>query len=313
MYSGGSIWDDIKQEFRSGNALTRLILVNIGVFITLNLLHLVLFLSMGDRAQSQILFYEVLSWLMIPAEVGKLLTRPWTLITHMFAHYEFWHIRFNMLWLYWFGRILRDFAGNHRLFPIYFLGGIAGAFLLIISYNLFPVLQPALPHVRALGASAGVLAIITATATLMPNYTIYLLFLGPVKIKWIALVMVVIDLLSITGSNTGGHIAHIGGAIFGFVFIKQLQQGQDWSRPFNNFTDLLREAFVPGQKPRVVHRSDPGRSSKRRKKEGQKPKDTSKQERIDAILDKISRSGYDSLSKEEKDFLFKASREEDER
>ena len=298
MYSSTSIWDDIKREFTSGNIVSQLIIINVTVFIIINLVTVVMFLSSGSAVN------PILPWIMLQADVMELITKPWTLITHMFAHFGIWHLLFNMLWLYWFGRIIQEFIGNKKILPLYIYGGISGAVMLIAAYNIFPGLQANMPYVSALGASAGVLAIVVAAATLVPDYTVFLLFFGGVKIKYIALFMVLLDMVSIPGLNSGGRIAHLGGALFGYVFIKQLQVGHDWSIPFNNFMEGLAGIFKR-KEPRVVYKT---KSRDRKKKHSDYPQD--KQQRVDEILDKIARSGYDSLTKEEKEFLFKFSKEE---
>lgn len=308
MYGNTSIWDDLKREF-SNNIVNRLIIINVAVFLIINLVNVIVFLIYTDRSISENITANILSWVMLPANLMDLLKRPWTLITHMFAHYQIFHLLFNMLWLYWFGKILQEFIGGKKVLPLYVLGGFAGAFLLIIAHNIFPGLQPALPYVKALGASAGVLAIVVAAATLVPDYTVFLLFFGSVRIKFIALFLVILDLVSIPNLNSGGHIAHLGGMLFGYIYIKQLQMGHDWSKPFNNFLDGIVNLFSSRKNPRVVYKTDSREAKKSR------PTDFSgdQQQRVDAILDKIARSGYDSLSKEEKEFLFRVSKEEDKR
>lgn len=298
MYGNTSIWGDIKREFFSGNVVSQLIIINVLVFVVINLVTVAIFLASGSTVN------PVLPWIMIPADVVQLLKRPWTLLTHMFAHFGIWHLLFNMLWLFWFGKIIQEFIGNKKILPLFIYGGLCGAALLIISYNIFPGLQSDLPYVSALGASAGVLAIVVAAATLVPDYTVFLLFFGAVKIKYIALFMVILDMVSIPGLNSGGRIAHLGGALFGYVFIKQLQVGHDWSKPFNNFLDAMAGLFRK-KEPRMVYKTD---SQERKRKQSDYPQD--KQQQVDAILDKIARSGYDSLSKEEKEFLFKVSKDE---
>jgi hypothetical protein len=166
------------------------------------------------------------------------------------------------------------------------------------------------PSGAAIGASAGVLAIIIAAATIVPDYTVFLLLLGPVKIKWIAVVLVVVDLISIPEHNTGGHIAHLGGALFGFVYIRQLQLGFDMATPFVKIYDALTQWLQPKPKTRVAYKRTTVPPTTRQRKSKQGGELVNKQERIDAILDKISHSGYDSLSKEEKEFLFKVSKED---
>lgn len=308
MYGNSSgIWEDLKRELNSGNIISRLIFINVGVFILVNIINVFAFLLSTERSAAGLFLSNVLKWLMLPADLSQLMYRPWTLLTHMFTHFKILHLLFNMLWLYWFGRIISEFVGQKKILPIYVLGGLTGAVLLIISYNIFPGLQSSVPYVQALGASAGVLAIVVAAATLVPDYSIHLLFFGAVRIKYIALIMIIIDLVSIPQANTGGHIAHLGGAVFGFVFVKQMQNGQDWSIPFNNLLEKITGLFSKIKKPRVAYKNPNSSGFKR-----SSPSDSkmSRQERTDAILDKISSSGYDSLSDEEKAFLFRVCKEE---
>ncbi len=307
MYGKSSILDDLKRQFTSGNTVTQLIIINVAIFLLINIVNVVVFLIHSSRATSDLWMSNMLEWVMLPADTMQLLKRPWTLLTHIFTHQGILHLLFNMLWLFWFGKIIQEFIGNKKILPLFIYGGLTGAALLIISYNIFPALQPSLPYVKALGASAGVLAIVVAAATLVPDYTVFLLFFGAVRIKYIALVMIAIDLVSIPEYNTGGHIAHLGGALFGYVFIKQLQVGHDWSIPFNNFTNRLVSIFSRKKEPHVVYRT--GKQESRKKSRSGSAESVDKQKRVDEILDKIARSGYDSLSKEEKEFLFRYSKE----
>jgi hypothetical protein len=204
-----------------------------------------------------------------------------------------------MLWLYWMGRIFEDLLNSKKLLFVYIAGGLAGAFFYILSFNIFPAYADVTMVSAAVGASASVTAILIACATLVPNYTIFLMFLGPVKLKWIALFYIVIDILSVSGSNAGGYLSHIGGAIFGFVFIKALQNGNDWSKPFENL-------FKPKPKLKVVSRNQPVKPRIVRD-------EIPNQAVIDEILDKISKSGYDKLTATEKETLFKASAQHEEK
>lgn len=312
---GNSIIEDLKRQLQRGDMIINLIAINVAVFITLGVLRVLLFLlKLADP------YYQlVVNYLMIPADVMNLLFKPWTVITHMFTHTGLWHILFNMLWLYWFGRILQEFLGNRKILPVYIYGGLVGAFFFVLSYNIFPGLQGAVGAAQALGASAGVMAIIVAAATMVPEYTIYLLFLGPVKLKWIALVLIVIDLISVAGTNAGGHLAHLGGATFGYFFISQLRNGNDWSVGFNNLFDSIKGAFTGKSGPKVAYKQ---RNSGKRsrgygytKRDMEEPENGSasrdNQKKLDEILDKISKSGYDSLTKEEKHFLFHVSKNDD--
>jgi len=291
----GSILDEIKKSFKDGSLLTKIIYVNIAVFVIVNLLSSVLFLF-GAEAP------DITKWFAVPASLSSLLVKPWTLFTYMFLHQDFFHLLFNILYLYFGGRIFQDLLGEKRLISTYILGGLSGAVLFILSYNIFPVFNVALPDARALGASAAVLAIIVAIATKVPNYVVNLVFLGAVKLKYIAIVLVVLDLISFQKGNAGGHIAHLGGALFGFFYIKQLEKGKDWSLWYFAWTNAIKSLFKKADKSKVkvVY-----------KNQGSKRKSTkqndNEQEIVDKILDKISKSGYDSLSKEEKDFLFRAS------
>ncbi len=300
MSIGNSIWDDFKRTVNSGNTISILLIVNVCMFILINLLKVIdkLFVEGPDGA-----FYApVMEQILLRAEIMGLLTHPWTLITHMFAHEGIFHLVFNLLFLYWFGRIIQEFIGNRHLLPMYILGGLAGAFLMVLSYNIFPGLQSEIAYVRALGASAGVMAIVVGAATLVPNYTVFLILLGPVRLKYIALVLVLLDIVGVAGLNGGGAIAHLGGALMGFIYIRQLQVGHDWAVPFDRMLSFFRNLFSGKPKgPRMVYKRE---TVSENKAANQGPKD---QARIDAILDKINQSGYDSLTKEEKEFLFRYS------
>ncbi len=303
MSEFSSIWDDLKLALRRrDNMIHQIIFVNAGVYILLSLLKLFIFLFQMDPGFYNILLREYLS---VPASLGSLITHPWTILTYMFTHEGFFHILFNMLFLFWFGRILREYLGNQKILPVYILGGFSGAILYVISYNTFPVFAEALPISIALGASAGVFAIILAAATLLPQYSIHLLFFGAVKLRTIAFVAILIDLLQIPNGNAGGHIAHLGGMLFGFVFIKQMNAGNDMALWFNGLADRLIRLFTSNRSPRLRHKSAKA-SSKTRGID----QEAEKQEKVDKILDKISHSGYESLSAEEKEFLFSASNDD---
>lgn len=248
-------------------------------------------------------FYFIPShWLAVPASLPILITKPWTLITYMFYHEEFFHILFNMLWLYWMGKILQEYLGSKKLFSTYILGGISGALLYIMAYNLFPLFSESVSISFALGASAGVLAITAAAATLLPDYKIGLMFIGPVALKYIAIFTVFLDLVNVSGSNAGGHIAHLGGALFGFVYVTQLKQGRDIALWFTNLMDRLATFFKGSGRMKVRYKRAAGDDEFVSKKRDN-------QERTDEILDKISKSGYGSLTNEEREFLFRSSRD----
>jgi hypothetical protein len=222
----------------------------------------------------------------------------------MFLHYDFFHILFNMLWLYWFGKIFLEYLNAKKLYAVYLLGGLSGGLVYILAFNIFPAFSESVKESVALGASAAVLAIVMAISFHVPNYRLYLMFIGPVKLKFIALATILIDILSIPSNNAGGHLAHIGGAIFGIVFALGLNRGKGRSGGFNRIMKSLFARFRRKPKMRVEYtrtgRTETDMEYNARKAEEQKD--------IDRILDKISRGGYGALSKEEKDLLFRSSK-----
>ena len=289
-------YQELKMKiFATGSKVNLLIAINVAVFLIFGVLSVVEYLFTKQNAINNF----VINYLAVPTYLPKLLYRFWTPFTYMFLHAGFFHILFNMLWLYWMGRIFEDLLNSKKLLFVYIAGGLAGAFFYILSFNIFPAYADVTMVSAAVGASASVTAILIACATLVPNYTIFLMFLGPVKLKWIALFYIVIDILGVSGSNAGGYLSHIGGAIFGFVFIKALQNGNDWSKPFENL-------FKPKPKLKVVSRNQPVKPRIVRD-------EIPNQAVIDEILDKISKSGYDKLTATEKETLFKASAQHEEK
>lgn len=288
-----TLWQNIQYKMlRSGNKLNLLIGINVIVFLAINLSAIVeqLFTGFGNSA---ILKYTT-EYLLLPAALPKMLTHFWTLLTYMFMHAGVLHILFNMLWLYWMGQIFEEYLGNKRTIGLYIMGGLAGALLYLLCLNVLPAFTSlnAAANSTIVGASASVMAIVVATATLLPNYTISLIFIGPVKLKWIVLFILIIDFLNIVGPNAGGEIAHIGGALVGFIYIKQLQKGHDWITGIANI-------FKSKSKLKVVY-SNTGKNSA----------EYPRQDEIDRILDKISQTGVDSLSRQEKETLARASKNE---
>lgn len=295
-----SIIHDIRTAFsRRDNALNQLLLINVLVFAVLVVLGAILHLSGGDA-----LYARLVRLVEIPSDLPSLAWRPWTIITYAFAHVGFLHILFNMLNLYWFGSLVREYLGDRKLVSIYILGALVGAAFFLLSFNLVPVLRQQL-GIPMLGASGAVTAIIVAAATLLPDYTFNLILLGPVRIKYIAAVVVLISLAGINSNNPGGEIAHIGGAILGYLYIKQLQRGRDLGRPVQAVGDWLGSVLSGRPRLRVTHRNraEEAAAAPTKKAGPRKPE----QDEIDVILDKISRSGYESLSKDEKQKLFRAS------
>jgi len=291
---------DIKNYWYSGGTLMRLIMLNVGVFIALRLVDLVFFLF-GTQGP------DLVDWLNSSSDPGRLIRTPWTVVTYMFTHWELGHIFFNLLILWFIGRIFEDLLGGKRLLGNYLLGGLSGLLLYIISYNFLPAFERFAQGSTILGASAAVMAIFVGLATYRPDLQIHLLIIGAVRLKWLALIYVFIDLVSIQSSgNSGGHIAHLGGALYGYVAARQLAKGNDWSLKLVQALEAIGRAFKPRKTSRmtVAKHATPATKTQARTTATAKQ---DKQAKVDVILDKISRSGYDSLSKEEKDFLFKAS------
>jgi membrane associated rhomboid family serine protease len=291
-----SIVDEIKDSFRKGSTLTRLIYINLAVFIGVNLAEVILFL-----ANRQDLFPDFLSQLAVPADLSVLIRKPWTLVTYMFTHKGFIHILFNLLWLFWFGRVFLEYFDGKKLVGVYLFGGLAGALVYIACFNLLPVFSKDLPIAIALGASASITAVAIAIATYVPNYTWNLLFIGRVKIIYVAIAVFILSSLIEFSQNAGGKIAHIGGAIFGFLYTVRYKQGKDMTRGLNHLLEKLFALFRPKPKIHVTHRrSETDLEYRRRKADEQKE--------IDQILDKIAKSGYGSLTAREKEILFRQSK-----
>ncbi|TRX72223.1 rhomboid family intramembrane serine protease [Carboxylicivirga sp. M1479] len=294
-----SILDEIKLSYKQGGALTKLIYINVGIFIALRLIQVFFSFSTGSASVND---YPVLTWLSVPADLTALLLKPWTLISYMFVHYDFLHILVNMLYLYWFGRIFLEFLNARQLLGVYILGGLSGVVFYLLSYNLIPIFQEQIHYAILMGASGSVMAILFAIARYAPNHKIHLMFFGAVPLKYMALAALIIDLISIpTLSNTGGHITHIGGALFGYFYGSQISTGKDLTLGFNRVMDQLASLFKPKSKLTVTHRKPMTDMEFNARK-------NYKQKEVDQILDKIKSSGYDSLSKEEKQTLFDASK-----
>lgn len=278
---------DLKYKvFQSGNPIFLYIGINTLIFVAFALINIPFFLSGNGGG---IYSGWIREYAGFPADIAKLPSRFYTILTYQFFHDGLLHILFNMLWLYWMGRIFLDFLKPRQFHFVYLAGGFAGALLYLLAYNIFPVFAGAVPQATVIGSSASVMAIIVASATLVPDYSIRLLFLGDVKLKYLALAYIVLDLIGIATTDAGGSFAHLGGAVLGFGYIRLLKGGTDWSNLFKRKPKLkvVRNEFA---------------------KQSPKKTDAVNQEEIDRILDKISKSGYDKLNKEEKETLFKASK-----
>jgi membrane associated rhomboid family serine protease len=295
--------EEFKNAFqRPNNAHAQLIIINVVVFIVLGVIMVI-----SEIAGFTSFFSAIHHQFQIPARMGEFVTRPWTLLTYAFAHdlTGILHILFNMLTLYWFGKLFVEYLGGDKLIALYILGAIAGGVLYLLSYNLIPyfVNQSTANNIVMVGASASVNAIVVAAATLLPDYTFFLLFFGAVRIKYIAAVIVFLSFLGTIGSNAGGNLAHLGGALMGFVYIKQMQVGVNWGGWITVMIDWVKGLFQSRPKVKVTYRKEEPKAKKTATGVSK-----ASQEEIDTILDKISDRGYESLSKDEKEKLFNASK-----
>jgi membrane associated rhomboid family serine protease len=299
----GHIITDLKENFKRGNIYIQLIYINGGVFIFTSLL--MIFLKLFNRSGENILFYAEM-----PASLQNFLYQPWSIFTYMFMHGGVMHILFNMLWLYWFGQLFLCFFSAKHLRGLYVLGGICGAILYMLSFNLFPYFSNAIESSYMLGASASVLAIVIATAYRQPDYQVRLLLFGTVRLKYIALVMILSDLFFVTSDNAGGHIAHLGGALAGLWFAASLSKGHDVTAWINKILDWIislftGKVFTNRRKPKMtVHYG----GDSRKKDYDYNAKKKAQSDEVDRILDKLKKSGYESLTTEEKKSLFDASK-----
>lgn len=293
---------------QANNVLILLIAINMIIFVVLAFLYAFFHLRYESGAEARQLYESnVLSYFALPADIGQIGARPWTILTHMFTHDNVWHILGNMLWLWVFGYIFLDLTGNRKIIPLYIYGALAGALAFVLAYNFLPGLSQALPVVKALGASAGVMAIAAGVTTISPGYRIFPMLFGGIPVWVLMVVYLIIDLASIPLSNPGGHIAHLAGALTGFLFIVFFRRGYDWSEWMNNFGDWVGNLFNPDRpkkgktvKQELFYKSD---------KQPYRRTPNITEQRVNEILDKINVRGFNSLTDEEKDILKRASQE----
>lgn len=300
-----SIWDDFQYSLRAGNMVTKLVVVNFAVFVTLKLIYLILSLFTMGNAQG--MYETVLENLWLYADLRDLVFHFWGILTHMFLHDSFWHLVNNMIGLYLFGRIVSDLIGDRRILPIYLFGGLAGALVYVVTAQFYLGVGS-----YALGASAAVMALGGAALILAPDYRVHLLFLGAVKVKYVVLLLVLLDLVGIAGTYpAGGHAAHIAGFAMGCFFVFQLRDGRDWAVPVNNVYAWLGGLFSAKPRPKFQRpKHAPKMTATFGGAKGSAKSDSldhSFQEKLDTILDKIKAQGYESLNQAEKDFLYEAS------
>ncbi|MGF1564040.1 MAG: rhomboid family intramembrane serine protease [Flavobacteriales bacterium] len=291
-----SLW---QRHWVLGTMVSRLIVVNVLVWIAVVALSV-----LGRWFIPALMPYSVHAFfLATTADPAVLVWRPWSVVTHMFTHAGLFHIFFNM-WLLWIiGNIFQGFFGQRKLLAIYLMGGLVGFLVFFLLYNGSPALD--MRGTTALGASAAVMAIFVATATYFPDMTLRLFLFGDVKLKYLALIYVLLDFFALNGvSNVGGHAGHLGGALYGFLSMSLIRKGTDLNGWMERLIDFFARLFTRGEKMRVAYRNR--EADKRRKSDEEfNVEKKARQERIDAILDKISRNGYDSLTKDEKDYLFR--------
>ncbi len=299
--------DELKRFFRSGSVLSLLIIVNAAVWLLIQVIKVFVFLS--GNPESVLAIAWITQMFAVPAYIPALAERPWTILSYMFLHTDVWHIMFNMLWLYWFGKIFLEYISEGKLLTVYLLGGIAGGLAYVAAFNLFPVFIPMLPVSFALGASASVMAIVTAISFYVPGYSMRLLFFGNVRIVYLAIFLFIFDFFMIPSGNAGGHLAHIGGALFGFVYAMILKNGklvsgsyQKTGTAFQGFKD-----FFGNRNKKSRMKADYNTYKRPVSDDEYNFQKNEKQKKIDEILEKISKGGYDSLTKDEKEFLFRTS------
>jgi len=293
----------IKSLARIRPELTQLIIANLAVWFFLQLVKLAGHLSQPPGSQGDLLFLKVvIDWIGVPASFQSLMLKPWTLLTYMFVQEEFFHLFFNMIWLFWFGKIFMEFRPGRKIYTIYFLGGFSGALAFMAAYNIFPVFQNSIQNAVTIGSSASVLAITVATAVLVPSYSVNLMFIGSIKIKYIAIFTILLDVLMIRSGNAGGHFAHLGGAVSGALYILFIRNNVAHLLGFSSLKKLNLNPFRRTPLRKVHSKSKPLSDEEYNRQKALK------QQKIDNILEKISRSGYTSLSAEEKDILFNSSK-----
>lgn len=286
-----NIIDSVKAFFNQKSALSRLMLINISIWL------ICLFISVFTWLFNISDISFVTKLFAVPADISSLAEKPWSIFTYMFLQEEFWHLFFNMLMLYYGGQIFLQFFSQKQLLLTYIFGGLVGALFFILAFNAFPVFEDTKTYAFALGSSASVLSILIAAATYQPEYRLNLFLLGQVKMKWIAIIFVVIDLLSIPKGNSGGHIAHLGGALWGFLYAYLLKKDFDFYLIFKRKARIkvkTRNAHNYHQRPKTDEQYNAERAQE--------------QEETDKILEKIAKNGYSSLSEKEKEFLFRQSK-----
>lgn len=298
------IIENLKFQWRTGSMLIKIVFINVGIFVLLHIIGLILsFTPFSGEG--------FLHWIELPSDIATFIRQPWTVVTYMFSQYAFFHLLFNMLWLYWFGVIFLFSDSGKRLLALYLYGGVGGAALFMAVYNFMG------DYGWLIGSSASVIAVVMATAIIHPNYKMGILFLGEISLKWIAIVTIAIDLMSVSGANGGGHIAHVGGALMGALYAVMLKKGIDITKPLNALIDGVVNIFhrmVHSRREENARTFDymryrkPNTAQSRPSSGSSSSKPSFDEGRLDSILEKIKKSGYGALTSEEKRILFDESR-----
>ena len=286
---------DLKYQYSRLNIAEKLIVINVVIFLFTRLITVLFSFDMDT----------ILHWLELPKEISVFIFQPWSLVTYAFLHGSFGHIFWNMLMLYFTGRIFMNLYGERKFINVYFLGAIFGGLIFILSYNIFPALIGL--NNSLIGASAAVMAVLIFVCTYTPNQEVRIIFFN-VKLWHVGVFSVLIDIFFIGGgSNIGGRLSHLGGAFVGYFYARKLMEGTDIGAGFSNMLDRIGNLFTKNKKApmKTVYRKPTSNLKKSAGSDKEKH-----QRQIDIILDKISKSGYESLSKAEKDFLFKAGKED---
>ena len=293
-----TIFDQLKHKYKTGSVLTKLIFINIGVFVALKAINVILTLFFPGA-----IVFDLITFLGVPSGLYTLSHRFWTPFTYMFVHERLWHILFNLLWLYWFGRMFLQYFTGRTLGSLYVLGGLAGAALYVLAFNTIPFYVE-IGRSFMIGASASVMAIVMGVAFYRPEVKLNFFLIGQIKVIYIAIFVFLLDFLSLVNANAGGHVAHIGGALLGYFFAVQYRKGRDMTAWISPIMDWFVNLFKPRPKKskmkvEYMRREADWEYNKRKNDE---------QAEIDAILDKLKQSGYNGLSAEEKRKLFDASK-----
>jgi membrane associated rhomboid family serine protease len=291
-------YDDISYKIKNGGAYIQLITINAIVFTIINLVALGLFLFNKTPA----LPYDFVNTFAVPCTFWNMIHQPWSLFTYMFVQYDIWHLFFNMLMLYFAGELMQSTLGSFRVWANYIIGGVCGALLMILFFDVFPVFQGIKYSAYTNGASASVLAILVIATVYYPTVSIRVI-LFDVQLKYLTLILIFIDIISIDNGNAGGHIAHLGGAMWGLIYGRTLKNGYDLTAWLSSLSTAYDRKFTKSQL-KVVHSPRIQHEQEKVTKQA-----ASKQQSMDDLLDKISKTGYDSLTQDERDTLYKLSQD----